>query len=95
MKEFIRVVNGTHPGAILNLLRKWSLQMKEWLQANGVKYEVMQGGAHPKQEWLDIQLSPKEMEGIIDRWFKSLGITPKKNNHDGKEDPFDIWWEFP
>jgi len=74
MSEFIRVVNGTQPGPFLNLPKRWSLQIKEWL---------------------DIELSPKAIEPIIDRWFKSLGITPKKNNHDGKEDPFDIWWEFP
>jgi hypothetical protein len=94
MNEFIRAVNGVHPGRYLQASKK-SYGMREWLNTDGGSCDVMKGATHPIEEWLDVHLLLAQMESAIDRWFALRGITPTKSIRGGRENPFDIWWEFP
>lgn len=93
MSEFIRVVNGTHPGPYLQASKK-SYGMKEWLNTYGEVCRIMKGATHPIEEWLDVNLSLEQMELAVDQWFELHGITPEKYVRGGRKNPFDVWWEF-
>jgi hypothetical protein len=90
----IRSVNGVCPGPYLVVPKACSDEVRDCLEARGVKYRITKGCKSSTEDLLDLELPPKDMEPIIDGWLKLYGIRPEKGRIGDSMNPFALLWLF-